>query len=148
MEGKNLDSNEIEVYVRFSETDAAGHVNNTSYFLYLEEARTRYFNKNLGLEFNGKQDLSLNNFILASTKCDYISQAYAGDILNVKTTVSHIGNKSFTIHHVITNSKTNKVIVRATATLVSFNYSEQISRAIPNEIRAHLERNLEGIKND
>lgn len=138
-----MDSNEIEVYVRFSETDAAGHVNNTSYFLYLEEARTRYFNKNLGLEFNEKKDLSLNNFILASTKCDYISQAYAGETLNVKTTVSHIGNKSFTLNHVITNAKMNKVVVRATATLVSFNYLEQESRPIPDEIRTQLERNLE-----
>lgn len=34
---------DIEVYVRFSETDSSGHVNNTSYFLYLEEARAKFF---------------------------------------------------------------------------------------------------------
>lgn len=137
-----MEANEIEVYVRFSETDAAGHVNNTSYFLYLEEARTRFFNRNLRLDFNGTEGLSLNNFILASTKCDYISQAYAGEILKVNTTISHIGNKSFTFNHVITHADTNKVVVRATATMVSFNYSRQQSQPIPEEIRIYLQRNL------
>ncbi|MEK4802890.1 thioesterase family protein [Oceanobacillus sp. FSL K6-0118] len=139
---ENMETNEIEVYVRFSETDAAGHVNNTSYFLYLEEARTRFFNHNLRQDFNGREGLSLNNFILASTKCDYISQAYAGDILKVNTTVSHIGNKSFTFNHVITHADTKEEVVRATATMVSFNYSEQLSQPIPEEIRTHLQRNL------
>ena len=34
---------ELEVNVRFSETDALGHINNTSYFIYLEEARMKFF---------------------------------------------------------------------------------------------------------
>ncbi|WP_068673628.1 thioesterase family protein [Oceanobacillus sp. Castelsardo] len=136
-----METNEIEVYVRFSETDAAGHVNNTSYFLYLEEARTKYITQKFK-QVNKKEKHSLNNFILASTKCDYISQAYAGDILKVKTTISHIGNKSFTFNHVITNANTDQVVIRASATLVSFNYSEQTSQPIPAEIRGYLERNL------
>jgi acyl-CoA thioester hydrolase len=34
---------EVPVRVRFCETDMAGHVNNTSYFIYLEEARGKFF---------------------------------------------------------------------------------------------------------
>ena len=46
---------EIQISVRFGETDALGHINNTSYFIYLEEARIRFFesigyNMDRGLE--------------------------------------------------------------------------------------------------
>lgn len=34
---------ETQVKVRFCETDALGHINNTSYFIYLEEARIAFF---------------------------------------------------------------------------------------------------------
>lgn len=42
---------ELKVNVRFSETDALGHINNTSYFIYLEEARMKFFEA-LGLATN------------------------------------------------------------------------------------------------
>lgn len=130
---------EIEVYVRFSETDAAGHVNNTSYFLYLEEARTKFFNE---LGYRNEESIARVNLILASTKCDYVAQAYAGQILKVATEVSHIGNKSFTVNHVISVRDTGEVIARATATLVSFDYVEQRTIPVPNEVRTNLERFL------
>ncbi|UJL45513.1 acyl-CoA thioesterase [Virgibacillus sp. NKC19-16] len=134
-------SREIEVYVRFSETDAAGHVNNTSYFLYLEEARTKFFYK-LGI---GEGDSnSVFNFILASTKCDYLEQAFATNMLNVSTNVSNIGTKSFTVDHVITTTDTEAVVAHATATLVYFNYAKQKTEAIPDSIRSLLEPILVG----
>lgn len=36
---------ELKVNVRFSETDALGHINNTSYFIYLEEARMKFLKR-------------------------------------------------------------------------------------------------------
>ena len=38
---------EFEIMVRFGETDAAGHVNNASYFIYFEEAKNAAFLKNM-----------------------------------------------------------------------------------------------------
>ncbi len=66
----------IEVYVRYCETDAGGHVSNTSYFLYLEEARTKFF-ETIGFGLGKRQDM---NFIVAQTGCDFIAQAYAAQI--------------------------------------------------------------------
>ncbi|WP_067726188.1 acyl-CoA thioesterase [Oceanobacillus damuensis] len=129
---------DIEVFVRFAETDAAGHINNTSYFLYLEEARTKFFYE-VGIGKTNKP--SIINFILASTKCDYVSQAFAGQILKVTTTVTNIGTKSFTVDHVITTDM-DQVVARATATLVCFNYAEQRTEPIPDLIRNNLEKNF------
>lgn len=129
-------SNGIEVYVRFSETDAAGHVNNTSYFLYLEEARTKFFHA-IGI---GEEDPhSSLNFILASTKCDYLAQAYAGQTLKVSTNVAKIGTKSFSVKHVITNADTDLAVAQASATIVCFNYVEQKTESIPAPLKDKLE---------
>lgn len=130
---------EIEIYVRFSETDAAGHVNNASYFFYFEEARIKLIEQ-MGYKVNGK--ISMSSVILASTTCDYISQAYAGQTLKLKTSVAKVGNKSFTLSHLLTQSETDTVVARASATLVCFNFDEQKSETIPEEVREILESNL------
>ena len=130
---------EIEVYVRFSETDAAGHVNNTSYFLYFEEARLKFLEQ-VGIECN--RDFLPSNVILVSTACDYVSQAFAGQILRITTEVSNVGNKSFKVNHVLTSADKGTVVAKGTAVLVCFNYEEQKTVLIPEEIRAILEQKL------
>ncbi|GIO22560.1 thioesterase family protein [Oceanobacillus sp. J11TS1] len=127
---------EINVYIRFCETDAAGHVNNTSHFLYFEEARTKFF-KELYPERN-----SSISFILASIKCDYLQQAYAGQTLIVATDVIRVGFKSFTIRHTLINNETGSTIATADAVTVWFNYTEQKSVPIPEKLRLNLEKFL------
>lgn len=129
-------SNEIEVYVRFCETDLAGHVNNTSYFLYLEEARTKFF-RVLGIDRDHRD--SALDFILASTKCDYLAQSYAAQTLKVFTNVSRIGTKSFTLHHLITEADSGIEIAKGTAVTVCFNYENQKTESIPDSLRENLE---------
>ncbi|GIM47131.1 thioesterase [Collibacillus ludicampi] len=112
------------IRVRFSETDALGHVNNTSYFIYFEEARTdlfRYFVDDL--------DTSKWNLILASTSCDYKKQARFGQELYVTTEVTKIGNTSFTLYHEIRDAKDESIIATGTAVLVHYDFSTE--RPVP-----------------
>jgi len=134
-----VESHEIEVYVRFCETDAAGHVNNTSYFLYLEEARTKFF-KVLGFDRDNRE--SSSDFILASTSCDYLSQAYGAQMLKVLTHVSNVGTKSFSLNHEIADVETEKIIAKGSAVTVCFNYEEQKTEVIPDILRETLESYL------
>lgn len=125
--------NETQVRVRFCETDALGHINNTSYFIYLEEARVRLVEA-LGYSM----DATNWKFILASTKCDFINQAYFNQHLVIKTYVSKIGTKSFQLEHEIICAKTGKLIAKGYEAMVYFDFEQQLSRPIPESVREGL----------
>lgn len=129
-------SHKIEVYVRFCETDALGHVNNTSHFLYFEEARAKFFN----VVYPDRSPSF--SFLIASIKCDYIQQAYAGQILIVTTIVSRLGNKSFTITQILTNKEKGITVAEAKVILVCFDNLKKISIPIPESLKKNLEMQL------
>ncbi|MBB6452451.1 acyl-CoA thioester hydrolase [Salirhabdus euzebyi] len=129
-------THEIEVYVRFCETDAVGHVNNTSHFLYLEEARTKLFKI---LYPNRSSSLS---FLIVSIQCDYVAQAYADETLKVASHVSKIGTKSFTISQILSNANTGKIIATASAVMVCYSHVEEKTVIIPPDLRMNLEEHL------
>ena len=129
---------ETTVTVRFSETDLLGHVNNTSYFIYLEEARL-HFLKEMEHELRVRDW----TFILASTKCDFLSQAYFDQVLKIETTVSKVGTKSFQLEHSISCKQTGIPIAKGHAVLVQFNFDKQESEPIPELLKAKLKNLVE-----
>jgi acyl-CoA thioester hydrolase len=121
------------IRVRFCETDALGHVNNTSYFIYFEEARTdlfRYFVEDL--------DTSQWNLILASASCDYRKQARFGQELYVTTEVTKIGNTSFTVYHEIHDAQDDSLIATGTAVLVHYDFAAERPVPLTEEQRKKL----------
>lgn len=126
----------IEVYVRYCETDAGGHVSNTSYFLYLEEARTKFF-ETIGFGLGKRHDV---NFIVARTECDFVAQAYAAQRLSVTTVISNIGTKSFTMKHEILDTETGAVIAKGGTVTVCFDFDTQQSIKVTPALRSALEK--------
>lgn len=129
---------EINVYVRFCETDAAGHVNSASYFFYMEEARLKFFDA-IGF---GRGHRSGLDFIVASTQCDFIAQTYAGQNLRVSTVVSRVGHRSFMLTHEMNNADTGERVALGNAIIACFNFQSQETVAIPPELRQALEQHL------
>lgn len=129
--------NEIQVKVRFGETDALGHINNASYFIYLEEARISFLE-----ELGHKMDSKQRNFILASAKCDFVRQGYFNQILSIKTYVLKIGTSSFQLEHEITCTQTKELIAKGNVVMVNFNFEKQISEPLSALLREDLEHYL------
>jgi acyl-CoA thioester hydrolase len=125
------------VTVRCGETDALGHINNTSYFIYLEEARIKFFQ-----ELGYKMDIKDWRFILASTKCDYLKQGYFNQTLKITTEVSRIGTKSFDIQHNFINEENDEQIAYGEAVIVYFNFETQKSERLPDRLIAELSKYL------
>jgi acyl-CoA thioester hydrolase len=123
------------ITVRCGETDALGHINNTSYFIYMEEARVKFF-QHLGFGMDVKDW----RFILASTTCDYIAQGFFNDELDVTAEVTEIGTKSFCLMHHMINRKTGRLIAKGKAVIVYFDFDKQASEALPDFLKSELSR--------
>ncbi|MDF2855782.1 MAG: thioesterase [Neobacillus sp.] len=128
---------EIQITVRFGETDALGHINNASFFIYFEEARIRFF-ETMGYKMNTEDW----KFILASTKCDFISQGYFNQSLTIKSYISKIGTKSFQLDHDILDTNTEKLIAKGNAVMVHFDFQLQKSEPLPELLVESLNQHL------
>lgn len=126
---------EIEIRTRLSETDMVGHINNVSYFIYLEEARIRFMEDILRKDNEDEKW----NVIVASAKCDYIAQAYFNQTLKVRTYVEKVGNSSFTIKNDLICKETGQLIAKGTVVMVCFDFESQSSKPIPPIFRERLE---------
>jgi acyl-CoA thioester hydrolase len=133
----------ITVKSRFCETDALGHINNTTYFVYLEEARIKFF-QTIGFDMDVKDW----RFILASTKCDFVSQGYFNQQLEITTYISKIGSKSFQLEHDILCADTHQLIARGNAVIVYFDFQEQRSKAIPELLKTQLKTHFRSEKTE
>jgi acyl-CoA thioester hydrolase len=116
-----------DIQVRFNDTDALGHLNNTAYALYAEQARVMFFHS-LGME-----KISL---ILAHISLDFRKQVNFGDSIYVETTIEKIGNSSVTlIQNIFAN---NDLAAETRSVVVLFDYNTQKPKAIPDELRGKL----------
>lgn len=134
---------ETNITVRFGETDLLGHVNNASYFSYLEHARVEFFkalSSDEGYQYDKWQ------FILATIKCDFLKQAYFDQELTIGTKVSRIGNKSFTLKQPIYDKETGKLVADGESVIVYFDFDEQTSKPIPEVLRRRLKEYIEPVK--
>ncbi|PRO64937.1 acyl-CoA thioesterase [Alkalicoccus urumqiensis] len=90
------------IQVRFSETDAFGHVNNTVSFVYFEQARIHYF-QSLGIMDEWMKGQSI--IVTGDLQCDYIRQVTFGETLAVGVKVEQLGRTSLDLHYVILNEE-------------------------------------------
>ncbi|PTX60311.1 acyl-CoA thioester hydrolase [Melghirimyces profundicolus] len=120
--------------VRFNECDGLGHVNNAVYYTYMETARIELFQM-----LDPEMDLNDWKLIVASTSCEYKSQASFAQWLKVTTEAERIGNSSFTLLHRISDLKTDELIAVGRAVLVHYDYRRQRSLPLTKEMRNTLQ---------
>ncbi|WP_347548856.1 thioesterase family protein [Pseudalkalibacillus hwajinpoensis] len=120
---------------RVSETDGAGHINNTVIPVWFESGRDDIFRM-------FTPDLAFQNWrcVLLKMDVEFTSQLFYGTSVNVQTWINRIGNKSFEVYEEI--SQSNTVCAKGRATYVNYDFVLQQSEVIPDEIREELEKHL------
>lgn len=142
---KNVDAPELlqdypiilTLPILWGNQDAFGHVNNVVYFRWCESARVAYLND------TGLQDLMSKaklGPILASIKCDYLRQLNFPDTVRIGARVTRIGNKSVSMEHAIYSDALQAVAAKADSVVVLFDYVQQKSCEIPNDVRQLIEQ--------
>lgn len=126
---------EARLPIRWGDMDAMGHVNNTTYFRYLETVRIDWA-RSIGCD----PDPRGQGIVIVNAFCTFHKQLeYPGDIL-VKMYVSDVGRSSFdswaTIERV---DDPGVVYASGGATTVWVDFPAQKSVPLPEWIRPHLE---------
>ena len=81
--------------VEFSETDAAGMIHFSSYFLYMEQAEHELF-RHLGTSVLTKDDSGTISWPRVSASCDYSRPGTFEDELQIDVGIARLGEKSVT----------------------------------------------------
>ena len=126
---------EARLPIRWGDMDAMGHVNNTTYFRYLETVRIDWV-RSIGCQ----PDPQGQGVVIVNAFCTFHKQLeYPGDIL-VKMYVSDVGRTSFESWATIERADDPGVVYAAGgATTVWVDFPAQKSAPLPDWFRAHLE---------
>ena len=114
-----------------------GHINNTVPVVWFELARNPLFNI-----FDPLLEMKRETFplIMAHTDYDYIDQLYFQYEVEIRTWISRIGTKSFTVYHEAWQQ--GRLCVKGNAVLVHYDFNSETSTPIPNSKKKLLAEHL------
>ncbi|WP_159817368.1 acyl-CoA thioesterase [Colwellia sp. 20A7] len=120
---------------RFNDTDALGHINNTTIPVWFEGGREPIFRL-----FIPDLDLSKWKLIIAKIEVSYHGQLFYGQEVEIRTFIGRIGGASFDAYQEVWQH--GEKCASGSASMVHFNYQTQASEKIPDDIRIELAKHL------
>lgn len=124
------------IEVRYGDLDPQGHVNNSKFLTYLEQARINYV-RHLGL-WAGGSFLDIG-FILADVHIIYRAPILFGQDVRVGVRFARLGTKSLTMEYRIEDGQTGKEYATATTVQVAYDYRSHSTIQIPDHWRKTIE---------
>ena len=121
----------IPVQLRFNDADSLGHINNSVYFSFYDLGKSEYFKAMSGKQLDTK-DIDI---VVVHAEVDFLAPVFLTDEIEVQTTVSGIGNKSFTLLQRIVETSTGKVKCVCKTVMVGFDFETQASINISDKWR-------------
>ena len=126
---------ECQVYqpeIRFVDIDAAGIVNNATYFNYFEQRRIQFFEGLVGSKWNWQEA----GMVVARHEIDYRLPILFNDDVRIVTWVERVGEKSMTAAYEVMKCVEGKWLKLASASsvLVSYNHNSGKTLAWPSKM--------------
>jgi acyl-CoA thioester hydrolase len=131
----------VEIAVRFSDTDARGHVNNALYLTYCETGRIQYWTDVTGEAFTSVA-AAAESLILAEARITYRAQTFYGEAVTVQTRATRIGRSSFTLEHRLLAAAPGteaRLVAVSDSILVRFDYVAEVAMPLSDEQVAAIE---------
>jgi acyl-CoA thioester hydrolase len=122
--------------IRWGDMDAMGHVNNTVYFRYMEQARISWFDR-LVPEDEAWQSTGI---VIANATCNYRRAITYPGTVEIKLYVGAPGGASVPTFYELRVDADPVPYADGAAVVVFIDMKTQKSRRIPEAIRARLER--------
>lgn len=123
--------NKTEERVRYADTDSFGVVYYGSYYRWAEGARADFIRK-----FLGKSLVELENedciFPVVNVNADYEMPGRYDDIIEISTSVVHIGNSSIKFSQIFSGPKGVLCRIETVCVCVS---KDMVKKRVPDELR-------------
>lgn len=129
----------LKLRIDWSEMDLFGHINNVSFFKYIQAARVHYW------ELCGINKLHKENNTgptLASVSCRFLRPLHFPGEVIIRTKTGWIKNSSFQLLHTLINTQ-NETVAEAEDIVVFFDYNKNEKMPIPEGIKFAIQ-NTEG----
>lgn len=122
--------------IRWGDMDAFGHVNNTVFFRYMEQARVEW------MEENGMaMDPAGEGPVLINARCSFLRQLKYPGTVEVRTFAAPPGRSSFeTIVEIRRIDQPELLVAEGAAKVVWVNYAQEKSVPLPDALRELLGR--------
>lgn len=135
--------NKTQIKVRGYHLDLFQHVNNARYLEFIEEGRWAFFD-----QFFERDDWMQEDFVwpVVNININFKSQANFGDLLEVQTQYTKIGNRSITMKQTIVKLPTNEMVVEADVTYVCFSKAAKAAVPFPDDIRQKVEQSIASLE--
>ncbi len=129
----------LAITVRSTDLDALGHVNNSVYFQYFEQARLDHLAR-LGFlpRFAGKDAPQLR-FALSETTCRYRAPAYYRDVLLVKVSTTEVRERRFALRYEVMRESDAALVAEGSSVQVWLDDAGRPT-VFPEAFRQALER--------
>lgn len=122
------DPDTVWIPLRFRDVDAFGHVYHAEFLTLLDEARTRWFGQELGME-------NPSDYVLAHVEIDYVSGLVLADEAVCATfEIERVGTSSLTLSEVM-STRDGRVVSRGRAVTVLRDVSSGTSRPLTDAER-------------
>ena len=126
----------VELPVQFRDVDVMGHVNNATYFQYMETARVELARK-LGQISEGFR----GGFIVASARCEFKKPIRDERRITVSVWVSRIGDSSWDFDYAIRRPRVEYAIGRTTQ--VAYDYKTRSAIKISGRLKRKFAKYVE-----
>lgn len=127
-----LPSHDIELRVRYGETDRMGVVYHAEYLVWCEMGRTEFIrSRGMAYAEMERQGVPL---AVAEATVRYHAPARYDDRIRVSTTLARLGSRGMTFDYLIANADTGQRLASASTTLVALD-PEGRATTIPARIR-------------
>lgn len=122
--------------IRWGDMDAMGHVNNTVYFRFMEQARISWFDRLVPEEAAWQS----TGIVIANASCNYKRALTYPGTVEVRLYVGRPGGASVPTFYELLLEGDPASYADGTAVVVFVDRATQKSRRIPKDIRERLER--------
>ncbi|MCP5209060.1 MAG: acyl-CoA thioesterase [Hahellaceae bacterium] len=124
---------EITMATRWGDQDKYGHINNTVFFRYIEEARVCWFNS-IGFAVDGKGE----GPILLKTGATFHRELNYPTNITIKTYALTPGNSSLPMQHEIVDASNGELYCTVDALVVWYEHASKKSIPLHHRIREEI----------